>query len=162
MEMGDGSWTCPRREGGAEATAHLGFLKAHGSRRESLPVPTGYGKCMVFPVPDTKASPGEFLTTVCPLVGLGFKFTLPMWSRKPPDEKGVQNSLCLVLPYVCTTGLCRGGGWAEASFQSLIFNLLPLQGHKQGHSTGQNCLMHRPSPSCKETHGLSIFSRAQG
>ena len=83
VETGDRPWTCPRWEDGIEASAHLGFLKGYGSWGESYLLSKGDGKHMVCSVLDKKALPREFSTAVCLLISSGFKFTLPMWSRKP-------------------------------------------------------------------------------
>lgn len=78
----------------------------HGGKAYLLS--TGDGKCMVCPVLDTKGWPREFLPTVFLLISSGFKFTLPMWSRKPQDERGLQSSLWPVLSCIYTTGVPKG------------------------------------------------------
>lgn len=132
----------------------------HGGKAYVLSM--GDGKCMVCPALDTKGWPRGFLPTVCLLISSGFKFTLPMWSRKPQDERGLESSLWTVLSCICTTGVPKGSPRGLLPKLGLAFEKgLRLQGLKPTLHWPEPFLRHLPSPSCKETRGLSIFSWAQ-
>lgn len=139
-----------------------GIPVGYGSWGETYLLSTGDDKRMVCPVLGTKGLPREFLPIVRLLLSSGFKFTLPMWSRKPQDEKGMQSSPWLVLSYVCTTGVHKGSPRSLLPKLGPVFEKgLCLQGLKPTFHWPEPFLRHLPSPSCKETCGLSIFSWAQ-
>lgn len=143
-----------------EATAHLGFLKGYGSWRKNLLVVKRRWQAHRL---DKKRLPREFLTTICLLLSSAFKFPLPLWSRKPRDEKGMQSSFWPVLPHLGPTGVINGhpGALLLPKVGLLFGKGLRLQELKPICRWPELFLMHLLSPSCKETHGLSIFSWAQ-